>query len=102
MRVWGRVYVKQGQEVLIMVEVYCGACGDYLGVEDTAERWIPEVVICRDCAACPLCGGAGEVLGTLGRRIALRCRQCGGEWGLAQECDSVAEGEGVEGVAEVA
>jgi len=78
-------------------EIYCAICGEYLGMEDLSARWVPEVIVCHDCAACPLCGGAGELLGRLGRRIAFCCRQCGGEWGREQECESVTEGEGVEG-----
>ncbi len=32
--------------------------------------------------ACPMCGGQGIALGTLGYMLQLRCRQCGWDWSV--------------------
>ena len=40
---------------------------------------------------CSACGGQGEILGVLGRRVHLRCRNCGIDFSYTASDDDVAE-----------
>lgn len=40
---------------------------------------------------CPMCGGAGEDMGTLGRNTYIRCRYCGFDYVDESEAESYNE-----------
>jgi len=47
--------------------------------EQIVDELVDEEVIADVDHACPLCGGPQQILGKLGQRVHLRCRNCGSD-----------------------
>lgn len=62
--------------------VYCSLCGVRLvrgvPVQDPEPEPEPEPV--PDPGPCPACDGAPMLLGSLGKTVHFRCRNCGWDW----------------------
>lgn len=62
--------------------VYCGFVGSRQSDEDCPDN---PANSSEEQVACPVCGGPGVELGTLGTREYFRCRNCGMDFSMVKE-----------------